>query len=398
MGADPRQPFEPALTERPNIVVVDANAYWTASLFSELSAFGNVLLVKPRDIRAHAAVHPRSALKAKVNNVSPGVKELAFAMPPKFTTLMWPIARRIIASAISAEVQNVNTLVVCFPDYLDLAKMLNPRQLVYYNYDDYAAHWPHRSSQIRRLELETVSQADHTICIAKRRADELRKAVPAKKDKITHLPIGVTPQFMSEALRAQSEPTSLMGIPKPRAGYIGALSYRFDFPLLASVAELLPNVSFVLGGRLPVRNDGDPHWWAAYERARALPNVYLVGWVDHDQLGRHLAAMDVLLMLYAKCAFNDSACPAKLWDYLGTGLPIVSNANNPETLLWREIVSIGDSPIELVEAIKKSINTAGLEYVSAQEARLAVANDHTWPKLGRRLKETVFSNAYIRKN
>jgi hypothetical protein len=38
-----------------------------------------------------------------------------------------------------------------------------------------------------------------------------------------------------------------------------------------------------------------------------------------------LNSFDVLLMSYSECNFNTNACPAKLWDYLGTLLPIVAN-------------------------------------------------------------------------
>lgn len=373
---------------RPRIVVIDANAYWTRALFTALGQVADVLLVEPRDFRDHRSQN--GGLWTVAETVAPGVKRLAFPVPPRFTTLLWPLARRLVVQQVRRHGgDRPDILAVTFPEYADLWDDLSAARCLYYNYDDYAAHWPHRAATIRILEDRAVARADVTVCISDHRARTLGARVPGRPDAVRHVPIGVTPAFMADAVAGAGEPAALAAIPRPRAGYVGTLTYRFDFPFLVEVAAARPEVSFVLGGRPPAPADGGEAWWRSVERARALPNVHLIGWVDHASLGQHLAAMDVLLMPYARCAFNDSACPAKLWDYLGTGLPVVANASNPETLLWREVVAVGDTPAAFAARLDEALAEAALGTPGRREARLAVARGHTWDRLAGRLAAAV---------
>jgi glycosyltransferase involved in cell wall biosynthesis len=307
-------------------------------------------------------------------------------MPPRFTTRLWPLARRILASRIRAHGgDRPDVLAITFPEYADLWDDLSAVKRLYYNYDDYAAHWPNRAEAIRRLEDRAVARADVTVCISDQRARVLRARFPERSNGVWHVPIGVSPAFMADAVRDAGEPAAIARIPRPRAGYVGTLTYRFDFPFLAEVAAARPDVSFVLGGRPPTRADGAEVWWQGVERSRALPNVHLIGWVNHFDLGKHLAAMDVLLMIYSRCSFNDSACPAKLWDYLGTGRAVVANANNPETMLWRDVVAVGDTPMAFAARLDEALAEAASGAPERREARLAVARAHTWDRLAERL-------------
>ena len=112
-----------------------------------------------------------------------------------------------------------------------------------------------------------------------------------------------------------------------------------------------------------------------------MSNIHFIGWVAHEELGNHLKSFDVLLMCYSDCNFNLNACPAKLWDYLGTGRPIVANSNNPETNLWDNVVYVGRTPQEFVSYIKIALHD--LPELSAR--RLEVAKAHTWDALGIKL-------------
>lgn len=375
-------------TQRPRIVVVDANAYWTRSLFAALGTHADILLVEPRDLRDHSARY--GGLRVVTETLAQGIRRLAFPVPPRFTTQLWPLARRIVSSRIKAHGgDRPDFLVITFPEYAVLWDELETAKRVYYNYDDYAAHWPKRADSIRRLEKQVVALSDITICISDYRTRSLRNYDPDRPDRIQHVPIGVTPAFMADAVVGMEEPEVLRALPRPRAGYVGTLSYRFDFTFLAEVASARPEVSFVLGGRPPTRSEGDKTWWQGFERAQALPNVHLIGWVNHEALGRHLAAMDVLLMMYARCSFNDSACPAKLWDYLGTGRPVVANTNNPETLLWQNVIAIAGTAEDFAARLDEALDEVRSGNSERRAARLAVARDHTWDKLAQSLTKKI---------
>jgi hypothetical protein len=105
--------------------------------------------------------------------------------------------------------------------------------------------------------------------------------------------------------------------------------------------------------------------------------------VEHAQLGDYLNAFEALFMCYSDCNFNRNACPAKLWDYLGTGKPIVANANNPETLLWREVVRVGADAVQFAGAVREALAETG---ESSRHRRLEIARAHTWNKLAERMQ------------
>lgn len=368
---------------KPRLVVADANAYWTEQLFAACGARHEVLLLKPREVRSHMARFHGSWRSPGVKNLADDVREFASAMPPRYSTVGWPIARRMLSSQIKSLIgPSPELLVICFPEYLSLADSIKPGQLVYYNYDDYTAHWPSRSDDIARREADTVRRADLTVCIARHRAEILRSQFPERANRIKHLPLGATPKFMADAVADAMVPEILKDLSRPMVGYIGALNYRFDFEFLAEVADARRNITFVLGGRPPSADDGPPHWWIGAQKCRALPNVHFIGWVDHERLGAHLKCFDALLIVYSDCKFNTNACPAKLWDYFGVGSPIVSTDANPETSLWGDLVRIASTPDQFADALDAAL----LEGSERSAERLSVAGRHTWAALAAQLE------------
>ena len=364
------------------IVVLDANAYWTEQLFRECGRFADVLLLKPRDFRAHQRLAGTWRSDAQPRLVGARVWEQCLSMPPGWMFGLWPLARHKLQRAIRQFAGDEPvTLVLNFPQYRRLIPTLKPARSVYYNFDDYRDNWPAQRPAMPRWEAELVELADQTICIADHRANLLREQHPAKAAGIFHLPIGCTPEFMANSETGDRRPET--GNRKV-AGYIGALNFRFDFDFLADVASRLPDVTFALGGR--VQMEGDATWRKGLERARTVPNIKFLGWVEHARLGEKLNGFDVLLMPYALCHFNTNACPAKLWDYLGTGKPIVANDANPETLLWSEVVHIGATPEAFAAAIRSALTG---EDAHLSRRRLEIAREHTWDKLSQRLERIL---------
>jgi glycosyltransferase involved in cell wall biosynthesis len=362
------------------LAVVDANAYWTSQLFAACGKYADVLLLKPREIRAHYAYGGSLFSGMRPRRIAPRVWEQSLPMPPLWLSTAWGLSRRILAKAVQSFAEPYDLiLVLSFPEYRDLQSYVRPKLTIYYNYDDYAAHWPERAEAITAGEDALVQSADMTICIADYRARRLRIRHPERAGHIHHIPLGCTPEFMAESFFATggAKPERLRNLPVPLAGYIGALSDRFDFDFFAEVTRLLPDVTFVLGGRPPATGAGNGTWSKTFDAVKELPNVRYIGWVEHAELGSYLNSFDVLLMPYAHCAHNTSACPAKLWDYMGTGLPIVANEANPEVLLWRELIHIGGTP----EAFASAIRTALWETPRRSHLRLEVARQHTWMQL-----------------
>lgn len=371
---------------RPRLVVLDANTFWTEQLFRHCRGFADVLLLKPRDFRAHRAAAGTWFSDRRACALEPGVFEQRLSMGPGWMFRFWPLAQRKLARAIRAWAASQSagplTLVLTYPQYRRLIPALKPTRSVYYNLDDYRDNWPAHGADVPRWEAELVELADLTVCIADYRANLLRRNHLTRAARIHHLPLGCTPEFMASNADEPNppRPPKLSSLHGPVVGHIGALNRRFDYAFLAEVAVRLPGINFVLGGR--VQEDGDDAWATGLRRARQTTNIHFIGWVAHDELGNYLKSFDALFMCYSACDFNLNACPAKLWDYFGTGKPIVANDNNPETLLWRDAIGIGATPEEFAAAVREALSEVG---DVSRERRLTIAREHTWESLSNRL-------------
>ncbi len=376
---------------RARVAVIDANAFWTERLFAACGREADVLLIKPREARAHRARHGRWRGDREPVPVAEGVWQQRLAMPPRWMSALWPWSRRRLAGAASRHLAGApGSLVLTYPQYQSIARSLPGAKLVYYNMDDYTDNWPRLATRMRALEEGLVRAADLTVCIAGERRRVLCERVAEARARICHIPIGCSPELMVEdVLRApRALPRPLAALPRPVVGHVGALNWRFDFALLGEVARALPRVSFLLGGDVPRAADGGAAWWRGVRACVDLPNVHFVGRVPHEALGRWLTACDALLMCYSDTRFNRNACPAKLWDYLGTSLPIVANDVVPEVCDWAEHVYLAGDGAALAAAIERALAE---DREARGAARLAVARAHTWTALAERLGAAMAS-------
>lgn len=244
-------------------------------------------------------------------------------------------------------------LVMTYPHYLVLRRQLRPDFSIYYNVDDYTLYWPGQAETIRALEIDAVRASALTVCVAGRRAEELRERVPDAADRIVHLPHGCPADHLaSETWRKPAVgPDSLQDCPRPWLGFIGSLEDRVDWSLLERQALARPDATIVLVGRITA--DLDEPWCQARARCLALKNVKHLGWCAQDQVASHYASFDVCLIPYrVDHPFNLACCPTKIMDAMGSGRPIVSTAL-PECLLHRERFDVESSTEEFLSAVDR---------------------------------------------
>ncbi|GEM_PF-436960 len=164
-----------------------------------------------------------------------------------------------------------------------------------------------------------------------------------------------------------TEPEDLIGLPSPRAGFIGQVEYRFDCELLRHVAEALPGWSFILIG--PVQEGNHE-----VDRLRGLPNVHFLGLKRRESLPAYLAHMDVALIPYKINRLTQGIYPLKLHEYLAAGKPVVATPipslrASPGFLYLAED---GPSFVQAILQAKESDNLA------ARCSRSDSAADHSW--------------------
>jgi len=369
------------------IVVLDANFYWTEALYSACSEFADVLLLRPVDFRTFKRRYGGYFIDLQPKPVSQGVWEQRICCPPGWLFHYWFLTRRFFAF-LTRQFQGQDSLIFVFnfPHYHDLINDIKATS-IYYSIDDYENYWEGRQEQTKAKEELAITKSDLVLCVSDYRANLFKQKFLAKSEHILYLPHGCSPNFMVDhpLITPQPLPESIKQLSRPIAGYIGALNYRFDFNYLVQVAEKLLDVTFILGGDLPQSNEGSEEWWFGVEKAKQLSNVHFIGRVSHSNLGQYLQSFDVLLMLYSDCEFNLNACPTKLWDYMGTSLPIVTNNVVPEVNLWENLLLVSSDPDSFASNVRLAL--ANPKWQSAE--RLETAKAHTWERQAQKFHELL---------
>lgn len=178
--------------------------------------------------------------------------------------------------------------------------------------DDYAS-WPGARPAEQRLsagEMEELTRrSDVCFAVSSRLAAGFR---PLAR-RMVYLPNGADTELFAAAMGGPAPP-EFDHIPRPIVGFAGVLHDFFDVGLLRGVALARPGVSFVLVG--PADTDVGP--------LRDLSNVYLLGAQPYVCLPGFVASFDVAVLPWKLSAAGASANPAKLWQYLSAGRPVVS--------------------------------------------------------------------------
>lgn len=137
---------------------------------------------------------------------------------------------------------------------------------------------------------------------------------------------------------------SLDRLPRPVAGYFGAVAGWFDAELVADAARARPGWSFVIVGSTA----------GADLRALAgLANVHLLGERPYDELPELAAGFDVGMVPFRRTPLTEATDPVKVYEMLALGLPVVATAL-PELVRLAPQVVTTDGSEEFVDGLDRA--------------------------------------------
>ena len=184
------------------------------------------------------------------------------------------------------------------PLALDVIRAVDPQVTIYYCIDDLQSS----SAGARKIvtsEERLFRTADLVFCTS----EKLRERAARYGGRVHLFPFGVNLERFDAVRNAADEPPpDLKPLRKPVIGYVGGLHQWVDQPLLAAVAERLPEMSFALVG--PLQTDV-----SALERCA---NVTLLGQRDHADLPKYVKAFDVGIVPYLLTEYTANVYPTKL--------------------------------------------------------------------------------------
>jgi glycosyltransferase involved in cell wall biosynthesis len=154
---------------------------------------------------------------------------------------------------------------------------------------------------------------------------------------------------------------------KKIAGYYGALARWFDYPLLRQVAQMRPDLNFILLG-CDLDNTLQP------SELLTEPNIHWLGIKPYETLPDYLRYFDVTLIPFVLNEITHSTSPLKLFEYLGGGKPVILTPME-ESLRCPGVLPARDAEAfshQIDEGLRLAQDAAYLQLSSL------VAQENTW--------------------
>jgi UDP-galactopyranose mutase len=192
------------------------------------------------------------------------------------------------------------------PHFVDLGRAIGAELVVYYRVDDYTTSPYIDTAYVIRQEAKAVAAADLCVAVNRKSADLMKDA----RARIL-VPNGIDLAVYGER-GDEDDPVPWIG--HPRLVFTGTFDTWVDLGLLSGLASLRPDWQIVLAGEEKV----------ALDDLAALPNVHYLGLLPYGELPALMSHCDIGLVPYHVNDFTMSASIGKIFQYLATGLPVLS--------------------------------------------------------------------------
>ena len=285
--------------------------------------------------------------------------------PPTYGAFRWMNAKLLVPRVLSdlRKIAGPRPVVVAYPPTrttLALISGLDPRLVLYDCSDDYE-HFPGAPKDIGETERELLLRADLVSCTS---AHLLEKARSIRPDAFLGGPAVDYERF--EVLQGPGGEVSTVC-------FFGHVSLeRIDFHALRAIAEAGFEVRIV-GGSVEK---------CLFE----IPGLDYRGEVSHPGLPSALAGVDAFVLPYKINALSRSISPAKTYECLATGKPVVA-APLPAMLDLAEYIYFTQRPEDYVEVLRNLIR---LETEEKRRARIELARKNSWDTRFRALEEALW--------
>jgi glycosyltransferase involved in cell wall biosynthesis len=241
-----------------------------------------------------------------------------------------------------------------------LVEALRPKRSVYRITDHYAS-FSTTTAAMRAEERNLAPKVDLVVYTAQSLRNYAEELQPKRSLCLDH---AVDADFFDEA--DQRLPEAYKTIPEPRAVFVGVIGEWFDVGAVNLMAERLPKVQFVIVG--PDQGLG--------QELLERPNLHRLGPKPRSEVPALLRHADVGLIPFdreGKPGLVDGINPLKLYEYLLSGLPVVTTS-------WPELDRLGapvigcDGAVDFPEAVRRALAGEGPD----RSAREAYARKADW--------------------
>ena len=301
----------------------------------------------------------------------PGEKDLTIyaplTAPPTWKAFRWSNERFLVPRVLRdlRKIAGPSPVVVAYPPTrttLALISGLDPRLVLYDCSDDYE-HFPGAPKDIAETERELLLRADLVSCTSPHLLDKARRVRPDA------FPNGPAVDYERFAVLQNPRP----GREVRTVCFFGHVSReRIDFDALEAIAGAGFGLRIV-GGLGNVEKS-----------LLKMPGVDYRGEVSHAELPKALAGVDAFVLPYRVSALTSGISPAKTYECLATGKPIVA-APLPAMRDLGEHVYLAERPEDYVRTLRSLRETE-----ERVRARIELARKNSWEARFGELEEAMW--------
>ena len=312
----------------------------------------------------------------KVNESLTSYVPYSYLVPndkPFFNTKLvfkyWHHSSNLMKKITEFGFNNVDLLYMDNPIYSFLLESINYKKSVFRIADNHKEFKGFTRIYGMSEEL-LINKVDLVLYTAKELGDTIAKNAGQKM----YFPNGVRFNHFQIKKEKNYIPKELMGISKPICLYVGAIKEWFDYELVNYCAKRLPNFSFVIIGPMDKNN-----------KTENLDNVYFLGPKSYSDIPYYMNAANIGIIPFDVKNHEElinSVNPLKLYEYMSSGLPVVSTS-------WNEIEKC-QSPAFLTNDYGEfvgNLKTASLLGKEKKDDYISFARSNDWNnKVNRLLK------------
>jgi glycosyltransferase involved in cell wall biosynthesis len=314
-------------------------------------------------------LHTRSGGK-KPASLSPNLTVYSPLVAPPTRKAFRRINRRLFVPKIVRDLRKLvgrAPVVIAFPPTqttLDLVSGLEPRLTWYhcvFNYEEF----PGAPADMGETERQLLRAADTVTVDSGFLQEKHRKVRP----DMVRIESGVDFELFRQA------DTGPLKSPVKTLYYFGtADETRFDFDLVRKVAE----AGFI------VRMLGT----LTKPSFATISGVEYLGRVPHKALPKHLRDADALIIPYKITTFSKGTFPAKTYESLATGKPVVATPL-PDLKRLGEHVYLGDGAEEFIGILQRLHESEAPE---RRRTRIELARENSWEARFAKFEEILWGN------
>lgn len=233
----------------------------------------------------------------------------------------------------------------------DLYRFINPSKILYHCVDDLAAMPGVDTSSYKSEEEILLKEANVVFCTS----SKLHRSCREKNMNSYYFSNVVDIDHFIKSDKNKEVPADIVSIEEPRICYHGVLSdFKIDFELVYNLARNRRDLNFIFIGE-----EREGQHSNLVKLLKLEPNVHFLGYKPYDLLPTYLNNMQLGILPSVINEYTDSMYPMKYFEYIASGLRVVSTPLE-FTALSNAGLLVGDDERSLSCAINQQLERGRL--------------------------------------